>query len=212
MNLLDLVASTGAGILGGALGYKGQKETNEMNYRIAQEQMAFQEKMSNTAYQRSMADMKLAGLNPILAYQKGGASSPAGASATMVNPAQDLSRSIERTVSSAISSAKARDELKLLSKNIEQADQNIANTWADTQLKISQEQIANSQTAKNWQEEKESLERTKLVNNQAKLAEIEINSAEAVKQLQKKQAEIDQRLIWFDNMLKRIPFIGKMVK
>lgn len=43
----------------------------------------WQEYMSNTAYQRAVEDMKKAGLNPILAFQNGGASTPGGSAGTI---------------------------------------------------------------------------------------------------------------------------------
>lgn len=92
------------GIIGstvGALGsFFGVKSANRANRRLAGQQMDFQRDMSSTAYQRSVADMKKAGINPILAYQQGGASTPAGATATMqdaITPALNSAQSISRT-------------------------------------------------------------------------------------------------------------------
>ena len=73
--------------LGGLFGYKGAKDRNVASAQQAQQQMAFQREMSNTAVQRRMEDLKKAGINPILAGSKE-ASSPAGAQAPQFNKAE----------------------------------------------------------------------------------------------------------------------------
>lgn len=75
------------------LSQEGQSDTNEANQGINSAQMAFNaaeadkkrawdERMRSTQYQTAIGDMRTAGINPMLAYQQGGAGMPGGATAT----------------------------------------------------------------------------------------------------------------------------------
>lgn len=72
--------------------YNHIEQNAAMNYNSA-EALAnrnFQERMSNTSYQRAVEDMKKAGLNPILAYANGGASTPGGSGATITGASMGM--------------------------------------------------------------------------------------------------------------------------
>ncbi len=90
--------AAGAALIGGAARNKQQREE-------AQRTRDFQEGMSSTSYQRAVDDMRLAGINPMLAYQQGGASSPGGAQAQM----QDIAGP---AVSSALHARRLTQELQ----------------------------------------------------------------------------------------------------
>jgi hypothetical protein len=114
----------------------GSVVTGLFNKRAADKQMRFQGDQSRTQYQRAVADMKAAGLNPMLSAKLGGNQAMGGASATM----PDLGQTVT-------SSKQATTQRKLVDAQVEhieaQADQSRANaSLARTQASniVSQQQ------------------------------------------------------------------------
>lgn len=91
----------GGSFLGGLFGHSAQKKANKTNIRLQQEQLAWQERMSNTAWQRGKQDMLAAGFNPMLAFSQGPASTP-NVSAAQVQPEDAFARGVSSAADKAM--------------------------------------------------------------------------------------------------------------
>ena len=117
------------------LGYLGGREARGASLRVAREQMAFQERMSSTSYQRAVRDMRAAGINPMLAYMQGGASSPGGAMARI----DDV---VAPAVSSALQARRLNQELRNMRAQEKAVGAQEKRDFEQSQLNVNQNRLA----------------------------------------------------------------------
>lgn len=146
-DVTDMISPGVGSLISGGLGFLGQLNTNQTNADVAASNSAFnaeqaqlnrdfqanqvqqaedyQTQMSNTAFQRSVKDMEAAGINPMLAYMKGGASTPSISPASG-STAQAQGYVAQNPVSAGVQAYQTTASAHQAEANVSLIDQNAA--------------------------------------------------------------------------------------
>ena len=136
----------GAGIAAGAE-LLGGHMANQASAASVQRQMQFQERMSNTSYQRATADMRAAGLNPALAYQRGGADTPGGASYRAENVGAGVARGIAAGSSAGAVASQSSADVLLKHATAQRTTAEARQIGLESALRVKQLELGNKATS-----------------------------------------------------------------
>lgn len=130
---IGALSSITGGVLGSISSSKAAKKQFAYQLALDQANRDWQERMSNTAHQREVADLKAAGLNPILSAMNGnGASTPSGGVGSVGMASNDYGEAGEGVANSARAALKAKIEMKALQQQLQKNEADIANQTRDS--------------------------------------------------------------------------------